>query len=153
MPVIKFIEFDGTEHEVDADAGMSIMEVAMKYDVPGIDADCGGGAVCGTCHCFIEESAGPLPAVDPQEESMLGLRPDREGNSRPSGFFDEAVASTTHRTTTAVGVNARHVILHRHFHDAHSGISIDFVLGAIKLNELNYWHYLSLLNSLMRREL
>ena len=43
MPVIKFIEFDGTEHEVDADAGMSIMEVAMKYDVPGIDADCGGG--------------------------------------------------------------------------------------------------------------
>ena len=84
MPVIKFIEFDGTEHEVDADAGLSIMEVAMKYDVPGIDADCGGGAVCGTCHCFIEESAGPLPAVDPQEESMLGLRPDRGGNSRLS---------------------------------------------------------------------
>ena len=77
MPVIKFIEFDGTKHEVDADAGMSIMEVAMKYDVPGIDADCGGGAVCGTCHCFIEESAGPLPAVDPQEESMLGLRPQK----------------------------------------------------------------------------
>ena len=47
MPVIKFIEFDGTEHEVDADGGMSVMEVAMKYDVPGIDADCGGGAVCG----------------------------------------------------------------------------------------------------------
>ena len=63
MPVIKFIEFDGTEHEVDADAGMSVMEVAMKYDVPGIDADCGGGAVCGTCHCFIEESAGPLPML------------------------------------------------------------------------------------------
>ena len=38
MPVIKFIEFDGTEHEVDADDGMSIMEVAMKYDIPGIDA-------------------------------------------------------------------------------------------------------------------
>ena len=44
MPVIKFIEFDGTEHEVDADDGMSIMEVAMKYDIPGVDADCGGGA-------------------------------------------------------------------------------------------------------------
>ena len=38
MPVIKFIEFDGTDHEVDADAGMSIMDVAMKYEVPGIDA-------------------------------------------------------------------------------------------------------------------
>ena len=50
MPVIKFIEFDGTEHEVDADARMSIMEVAMKYDVPGIDADCGGGAVLSLIH-------------------------------------------------------------------------------------------------------
>ena len=66
MPVIKFIEFDGTEHEVDADAGMSIMEVAMKYDVPGIDADCGGGAVCGTCHCFIEESLGRYPLSIPK---------------------------------------------------------------------------------------
>ena len=56
MPVIKFIEFDGTEHEVDADVGMSIMEVAMKYDVPGIDADCGGGAVCGTCLLYTSPS-------------------------------------------------------------------------------------------------
>ena len=84
MPVVKFIEFDGTEHEVDADNGASVMEVAMKYDIPGIDADCGGGAVCGTCHCFVEEAAGPLPAMDPQEEAMLGLRPDRESNSRLS---------------------------------------------------------------------
>ncbi len=84
MPVVKFIEFDGTEHEVDADNGASVMEVAMKYDIPGIDADCGGGAVCGTCHCFVEEAAGPLPDMDPQEEAMLGLRPDRESNSRLS---------------------------------------------------------------------
>ena len=84
MPVVKFIEFDGTEHEVDADNGASVMEVAMKYDIPGIDADCGGGAVCGTCHCFVEEAAGPLPVMDPQEEAMLGLRPDRESNSRLS---------------------------------------------------------------------
>ena len=81
MPVIKFVEFDGTEHQVDADAGMSIMETAMKYDVPGIDADCGGGAVCGTCHCFIEGDQ-DFGAIEPQEESMLGLRPDREANSR-----------------------------------------------------------------------
>ena len=76
MPVVTFIEHDGTQHHVDADEGMSVMEVAMKYDVPGIDADCGGSAVCGTCHCFVE-SSGELSAVDPTEESMLGLRPDR----------------------------------------------------------------------------
>jgi len=83
MPVITFIEFDGTEHQVDADNGMSVMETAMKYNIPGIDADCGGSAVCGTCHCFVER-AGELPAVDPTEESMLGLRPDRADNSRLS---------------------------------------------------------------------
>lgn len=84
MPVITFIEFDGTQHQVDADPGMSVMETAMKYNVPGIDADCGGSAVCGTCHCFVVEAGGPVPDVEPQEESMLGLRPDREENSRLS---------------------------------------------------------------------
>jgi len=83
MTVITFIEFNGTEHQVDGEVGMSIMETAMKHDIPGIDADCGGSAVCGTCHCFVE-ATGALPEVDPQEESMLGLRPDREANSRLS---------------------------------------------------------------------
>ena len=81
MPVITFIEFDGTEHQVDADAGVSVMETALKHNIPGIDADCGGSAVCGTCHCFVEGS-GDLPAADAQETAMLGLRPDRADNSR-----------------------------------------------------------------------
>lgn len=84
MPVITFIEFDGTEHQVDAEPGMSVMQTAMKYDIPGIDADCGGSAVCGTCHCFVESAAGEVAPADPQEESMLGLRPDRADNSRLS---------------------------------------------------------------------
>ena len=81
MPVITFIEFDGTEHQVDGESGMTVMETAMKHNIPGIDADCGGSAVCGTCHCFVEVS-GDLPAADPQETAMLGLRPDRADNSR-----------------------------------------------------------------------
>ena len=83
MPVITFIEFDGTQHQVDSESGLSVKEMAMKHDIPGIDADCGGSAVCGTCHCFVETSS-ELAAVEPQEESMLGLRPDREANSRLS---------------------------------------------------------------------
>ena len=81
MPVITFIEFDGTEHQVDADAGVSVMETALKHNIPGIDADCGGSAVCGTCHCFVQ-AGGALPDVEPQGESMLGLRPDRAEDSR-----------------------------------------------------------------------
>jgi 2Fe-2S ferredoxin len=81
MTVVTFIQHDGSERMVDGDAGLSLMETALKHDVPGIDADCGGGAICGTCHCFVEV-AGDLPAPDSQETAMLGLRPDRADNSR-----------------------------------------------------------------------
>ena len=83
MTVITFIQHDGAESMVDGDVGLSLMETALKHNVPGIDADCGGGAICGTCHCFVEVS-GDLPAPDVQESAMLGLRPDRESNSRLS---------------------------------------------------------------------
>ena len=81
MTVITFIQHDGSKRMVDADVGLSLMETALKHDVPGIDADCGGGAICGTCHCFVEVS-GDLAAPDSQETAMLGLRPDRADNSR-----------------------------------------------------------------------
>ena len=83
MPTIIFKEYDGTMHEVNAEVGSSVMEAATLNGVPGIDADCGGSAVCGTCHCFVE-SEHPLPAPEMMEESMLGLRPDRETGSRLS---------------------------------------------------------------------
>jgi len=83
MTVITFVEFNGTEHQVDAETGATVMETALKHNVPGIDADCGGSAVCGTCHCFVTQTEA-FPAVDAQEEAMLGMRPDREGDSRLS---------------------------------------------------------------------
>jgi len=81
MTVITLIQHDGAESMVDGDVGLSLMETALKHNIPGIDADCGGGAICGTCHCFVEVS-GDLPAPDVQETAMLGLRPDRADNSR-----------------------------------------------------------------------
>ena len=41
MVKVTFIEFDKTEHSVDAEEGVSLMEVAIQNGVPGIDADCG----------------------------------------------------------------------------------------------------------------
>ena len=45
MTVITFIQHDGSERMVDGEVGLSLMETALKHDVPGIDADCGGGQV------------------------------------------------------------------------------------------------------------
>ena len=49
MTTIVYIEHDGTRHEVDAENGLSVMEVAVKNNIPGIDADCGGACACATC--------------------------------------------------------------------------------------------------------
>ncbi|MBS03208.1 MAG: 2Fe-2S ferredoxin, partial [Gammaproteobacteria bacterium] len=53
MPKIKFIEHDGTEHDVDAEVDYSVMNAAINNLVPGIDADCGGECSCATCHVMV----------------------------------------------------------------------------------------------------
>ena len=55
MAKIKYIEFNGTEHEADVANGLSVMEGAIQNDIPGIDADCGGGMSCATCHVYIND--------------------------------------------------------------------------------------------------
>lgn len=85
MPTITLIEFSGTSHTIEAEAGKSLMVNAIDNAVPGIDADCGGACACGTCHCFVEEDWLPTTGEsDALEEAMLGMRPDREENSRLS---------------------------------------------------------------------
>ena len=89
MPKVTFTDHDGNVRTVDADNGESVMQAARRNDVPGIDADCGGACACGTCHCYVEsgwrEVAGD---ADIMEESMLGMRPDRDDGSRLSCQID-----------------------------------------------------------------
>ncbi|RBA33810.1 2Fe-2S ferredoxin, partial [Dietzia maris] len=48
MAVVTFVSHDGEEHEVPLEEGQSLMRIAVNNAVPGIDADCGGEAACGT---------------------------------------------------------------------------------------------------------
>ena len=85
MPRITLIEHSGTPHTIDAEPGISLMQNAIDNAVPGIDADCGGACACGTCHIFVEADWLPVTGeVDPMEEAMLGMRPDRTEASRLS---------------------------------------------------------------------
>lgn len=85
MPQVKFIEFNGTEHNIEANNGESIMVAATTNLVPGIDADCGGECSCATCHVLINADwQAKLPPASETEESMLDLNPDRSGESRLS---------------------------------------------------------------------
>jgi 2Fe-2S ferredoxin len=85
MAKITYIEFDGTEHVVDVKTGLSVMEGAVKNNIPGIDADCGGACACATCHVYVQEEwldrTGERSAM---EESMLDFAESVEPNSRLS---------------------------------------------------------------------
>jgi 2Fe-2S ferredoxin len=81
MAKITYIEFDGAEHVVDVRDGLSVMEGAIKNNVPGIDADCGGACACATCQVFVDAAwAGRVGARTEIEETMLefaqGVRPE-----------------------------------------------------------------------------
>ena len=83
MPKITYVEHDGTTHAIEADAGLTVMEVAVKNMVPGIDADCGGACACATCHVYIDEAwVEKTGSPDPMEESMLDFAQERKDNSR-----------------------------------------------------------------------
>jgi 2Fe-2S ferredoxin len=85
MPKITYIEHGGTEHSVEVRNGLSVMEGAIKNNVPGIDADCGGACACATCHVYVDdawrEKTGKASAM---EESMLDFAQNVEPNSRLS---------------------------------------------------------------------
>lgn len=85
MVQITYVEHDGTEHLVDTEPGVSLMQAAIDNLVPGIDADCGGECSCATCHVMVEESwVEKVGAPGDMEESMLDLNPERQENSRLS---------------------------------------------------------------------
>jgi 2Fe-2S ferredoxin len=83
MPKIMFIEYNGTEHVVEAVVGRTLMQAAVDNVVPGIVADCGGSCSCATCHGFIDrEWLVAIPAPQADENSLLEGLLDIQHNSR-----------------------------------------------------------------------
>ena len=72
MVKITYIEFNGTEHIVDVETGMTVMEGARDNNIPGIEADCGGACACSTCHVYVDASwVKKIPEKEDMEEDML----------------------------------------------------------------------------------
>jgi 2Fe-2S ferredoxin len=85
MAKITFIEHAGAEHIVEAPAGQTVMEAAVKHAVPGIDADCGGACACATCHVYVDEAWRPKTGeATAMEMSMLDFAEDVQPSSRLS---------------------------------------------------------------------
>ena len=54
MPIVRYVQASGQERAVEVRLGDSVMEGAIKHNVDGIDAECGGACACATCHVRID---------------------------------------------------------------------------------------------------
>jgi ferredoxin, 2Fe-2S len=71
MPVLRVVDRDGVEHEVEARSGRKVMETLRELDY-GVAAICGGMCSCATCHVFVDaEWFAKLPAAMSDERELL----------------------------------------------------------------------------------
>ena len=86
MAKITYIEHSGAEHVVEVKSGLSVMEGAVKNNIPGIDADCGGALrlrdLPRLCRRWPGRTRPGRPSA--MEESMLDFAENVEPNSRLS---------------------------------------------------------------------
>ncbi|HET8729492.1 MAG TPA: 2Fe-2S iron-sulfur cluster-binding protein [Moraxellaceae bacterium] len=83
MGRINFISHDGVSYEAPFAEGQSLMQVATRHGVPGIDGDCGGVCACGTCHVIVDDAwVAQTGSRGGDEEQMLGMTPERRPTSR-----------------------------------------------------------------------
>ena len=74
MPKIIYITHDDQTHTVEVQNGLTVMEGAVQNDIPGIDADCGGGMACATCHVYVKDDwFDKIPPKEDGEEDMLDM--------------------------------------------------------------------------------
>ena len=73
LPNLIFIQPNGEEKSVNAENGLSIMEVARDNDL-GIEGTCGGSISCCTCHVVLDQNSfSVVGKPNPDEEDMLDL--------------------------------------------------------------------------------
>tara|TARA_E500000178_G_C16540591_1_gene538592 strand:+ start:182 stop:502 length:321 start_codon:yes stop_codon:yes gene_type:complete len=85
MAKITYIENSGEKHIVEVQKGLTVMEGAVSNNIPGIDADCGGGMACATCHVYVkDEWFNKINKKTEGEDDMLDQAYEPKKNSRLS---------------------------------------------------------------------
>lgn len=80
---LRIIAADGRVFDLSATTGESVMDVAVRHDVPGIVGECGGNLSCATCHVMVEPVWLPvLDGPNATERQMLECVVEPKSNSR-----------------------------------------------------------------------
>ena len=86
MPVVTFVQPDGSRREVNVLPRSSAMSGAVQSGVQGILAECGGSCACATCHVYVDESCVDLlpPVGDLESDLLDAVSAERRPTSRLS---------------------------------------------------------------------
>ena len=84
MPKLIFVNSEGTEKSVEAENGLSVMEIARDNDLE-IEGTCGGSISWCTCHVIMDKYwFSTVGGPNPDEEEMLYLAVGLQPTSRLS---------------------------------------------------------------------
>ncbi len=67
---------------VEAESGVSLLELAQDHGMIPMGDACGGHAACSTCHVHIVEGFDSLAEMDEDEDDVLGRAEDIRAESR-----------------------------------------------------------------------
>ena len=85
MAKLTIINRAGEEKSVDAQSGLTVMEIIRDNGIDELLALCGGCCSCATCHVYVDDSfAAKLPAVSADENDLLDSSDHRTAQSRLS---------------------------------------------------------------------
>ena len=85
MTKVIYKDFKGNTKTIEVENGLSVMEGAIQNEIPGIDADCGGGMACATCHVYVkDEWLSKIPKAEDAEIDMIDMAYEPKKNSRLS---------------------------------------------------------------------
>lgn len=84
MSKVTYVEFDGTETQVELQDGWTLLQGATMNGIEGIEGECGGSCSCATCHCYVDEAKlNLIPSPTEIEDEMLDcVVSERKPNSR-----------------------------------------------------------------------
>ena len=72
MPAVTYVDAEGKSKTVELPVGRSVMQGALSNGISGIVGECGGNAMCATCHVYIApSSSATLAPRSLVEEEML----------------------------------------------------------------------------------
>jgi ferredoxin, 2Fe-2S len=85
MAKLIVVKRDGSEQSIEAQAGLSVMEVIRDAGFDELLALCGGCCSCATCHIHVDpEFASKVPPMSEDENDLLDSSDHRDERSRLS---------------------------------------------------------------------